>query len=235
MGATLFYTLVVRNSGPQRATGVTIADPLPANVTYESSGSTRGSCTYSVPTRTVTCAVGALESGASALATIRSETDPGGKTHEHRSGERRSDRSEREQQLRHGVDHGHWAWPTFRSRRPTHRIRSAWTDVLTYTLTIVNAGPDSAQSVIVKDSLPLGAQFVSSTTSRRSCQYDRDPGRHSVTCSIGTLAPGETATVTIEIRPTAKGTMVNSATTTSAAIDLNPLNNLAVATTTVIP
>ena len=233
VGATLFYTLVVRNSGPNVATGVTIADPLPANVTYESSDSTQGSCTYSVPTRTVTCAwlsgVGRFGRGHHP-----SETDPGGKTHERRSGERRST----DPNANNNSD------TVFTAVLAVADLSISQTDTpdpvrvnddLTYTLTIANAGPDSAQGVIVKDSLPLRAQFVSFTTSRRSCRYDRDLGRDSVTCAIGTLAPGETATVTITVKPTAKGTIVNSAIVTSGAIDLSPLDNLALATTTVNP
>jgi uncharacterized repeat protein (TIGR01451 family) len=62
------YTLVVTNHGPITATGVTVSDPLPANLALVSATSTQGSCSG---TTTVTCNIGTMLNGATVTITIR--------------------------------------------------------------------------------------------------------------------------------------------------------------------
>ena len=72
-GATFQYTLVVTNHGPSHATGVTVVDNLPANVTYQ--GATRAPA--SVAGDTVTFNVGDLAAGASTTIEITVAVDAG--------------------------------------------------------------------------------------------------------------------------------------------------------------
>jgi uncharacterized repeat protein (TIGR01451 family) len=101
---------------------------------------------------------------------------------------------------------------------------------LTYTLTVKNESADSAATnVTVADPLPAGAEFVSTSTTLGSCS-----GTTTVSCSIGTLAPGASAVVTIVVRPTAPGSLTNTA-TASAENDQNTGNNSATTVTPVNP
>jgi uncharacterized repeat protein (TIGR01451 family) len=68
VGSNLTYTITVTNNGPDGATGVTVADSLPTEVSYVSSSSTQGSC--SEIGGTVTCNIGNLGIGGSAAITI---------------------------------------------------------------------------------------------------------------------------------------------------------------------
>jgi uncharacterized repeat protein (TIGR01451 family) len=68
-GSNLTYTLSVANNGPGDATGVIATDTLPAGVTFVSATPSQGSCTESVP-GVVTCDLGDLANGASAMITI---------------------------------------------------------------------------------------------------------------------------------------------------------------------
>jgi len=67
-GTTLSYTITVRNGGPAIAQNVTVTDPIPAEVTYSSSVSSMGTCGYA--SATVTCNIGALGVGSTAVITI---------------------------------------------------------------------------------------------------------------------------------------------------------------------
>jgi uncharacterized repeat protein (TIGR01451 family) len=99
---------------------------------------------------------------------------------------------------------------------------------LTYSITVSNGGPDSAQSVSVTDVLPSGANLVSSSTSVGTCS-----GTTTVTCNLGTFANAATATITIIVTPTAAGTLTNTVNVTSSTPDPIPSNNTATTSTNV--
>lgn len=65
-GQALTYTIVVTNSGPAAAAGVTVTDVLPAGTTFQSS-TPAGACSG---TTTITCNAGTLANGASATFTL---------------------------------------------------------------------------------------------------------------------------------------------------------------------
>jgi uncharacterized repeat protein (TIGR01451 family) len=99
---------------------------------------------------------------------------------------------------------------------------------LTYTITVTNNGPDPAEGAFVDDFLPSSVTFVSATPSMGSCS-----GTGPVSCVLGTLANGETATVDIVVRPTEAGTITNRASGSSDLQDPDFSNNMAEETTTI--
>ena len=97
--------------------------------------------------------------------------------------------------------------------------------VLTYTLAVHNAGPDSASGVIVTDTLPTGYAVTSVTPSQGSCSDTSAPG---IQCELGTMANGANANVVIVGTMTGSGTVTNNAAVTldtTVSIDLNLTNN----------
>ena len=100
---------------------------------------------------------------------------------------------------------------------------------VTYTLTAHNAGPSSAPGTVVTDTLPGGITYESATPCQGTCTHP--PG--IVSCSLGTLASGADATITILLRPTGAGSLTNQASIASDATDPNTSNNTASAVTTV--
>jgi uncharacterized repeat protein (TIGR01451 family) len=101
---------------------------------------------------------------------------------------------------------------------------------ITYTLVATNHGPGQAPSAALSDVLPAGVTFVSFSTSLGSCALTGS----TVRCEFGTMAPGDKATVTIVVRATQAGTVVNTASVSTSVSDWNVANNqIATSVTTV--
>jgi uncharacterized repeat protein (TIGR01451 family)/uncharacterized repeat protein (TIGR02543 family) len=90
------------------------------------------------------------------------------------------------------------------------------TGTITYGMTVTNHGPDSTANVVVTDTLPDDVTFISSSASQGLCS-----GVKTVTCSLGGMAAGASATitVTVSINPTAQGEICNTA---SVVADVDP-------------
>jgi uncharacterized repeat protein (TIGR01451 family) len=100
---------------------------------------------------------------------------------------------------------------------------------LTYTIQVKNQGTGDATGVVVTD--PLSASevdFVSATATSGTCEHKAN----TVTCTLGTVNAGTTATVTIVVEPKKTGTLSNTAMVVSPQ-DSTPTNNQATATTVV--
>ena len=100
---------------------------------------------------------------------------------------------------------------------------------LTYSITITNSGPDKAARVVLIDPLPIGAAFVSATSSQGTCTQMAG----IVTCNLGALSNAADATATIVVQPTVANVLSNTVTVTSCAADSNLADNVASTITTV--
>jgi uncharacterized repeat protein (TIGR01451 family) len=105
---------------------------------------------------------------------------------------------------------------------------------LTYTIDVINLGPQGATDVTVTDRLPAQVHFVTAAASSGNCERN---GRN-VTCRLGNLSaapgPGERATVTVQVIPTRVGTIENTASVDSVENDIASLNDSATAVTRVV-
>ncbi len=89
----------------------------------------------------------------------------------------------------------------------------------TVTVIIGNTGPSTATNVTLTDAFTNGS-FVSATASQGTCS-----GTTAVTCAIGTLASGASATVTLVFTATGASPLTNSASAVAAEHDPLPSNN----------
>jgi uncharacterized repeat protein (TIGR01451 family) len=104
---------------------------------------------------------------------------------------------------------------------------------LTYTIPVVNNGPDTATGVTLTDSIPKSTGFGSASASNGgTCTRSKT----TVTCSLGTMTSSQTVTVTIVVKPTKKGTISNTVNVSATSpTDPNLLNNEATQDTLVKP
>jgi uncharacterized repeat protein (TIGR01451 family) len=102
--------------------------------------------------------------------------------------------------------------------------------VLTYTLEVENAGPDAATNVVVSDDLPSSVDPVPAEPSVGNCETQ---GK-KVSCALGTLDSGASATVTIEVQAKKAGLITNTASVDSDVEDPQSANNEDSVNTTVI-
>jgi uncharacterized repeat protein (TIGR01451 family) len=116
---------------------------------------------------------------------------------------------------------------------------AAGTDI-TYTLSVVNLGPDDAATAAVSDPIPAGLTFVSvSAPAGWGCTTPGVGAGGTVTCATGLFAAGNNPVFTLVVHipaGTPPGTtFTNIATVTSATFDPNDENNSSTAVTTTPP
>ncbi len=230
VGDSLLYTITVTNNGPSDATGVTVTDTLPAGVDYVSATPSQGSC---IGTITVTCSLGNLLNGASATVMIVVTPTVAGILNNSAS----VTGSEYDPDL---ANNSTASVSTTVNNPPAVEADLSITkvdfpdpvilagDPLTYTITVTNNGPITATGVTVNDTLPVEVIYVSHTTTQGTCI-----GTSAITCNIGTLANGASATVTIEVQTTIAGLIGNTATVSRDQTDPNSANDSVMQTTNV--
>jgi uncharacterized repeat protein (TIGR01451 family) len=103
---------------------------------------------------------------------------------------------------------------------------------LSYLLTVANQGPSPATNVVVTDNLPAGVAFGSATPSQGSCSQLAGV----VTCNLGSIAAGASATISIAVTVdlSTLGDITNVATVASDAPELDPADNSSSEATSVL-
>ena len=101
-------------------------------------------------------------------------------------------------------------------------------DTFAYVLTVKNEGANDAGDVITTDTLPSQVSYVSATPSAGTCEKSGS----KITCDLGQVNAGLSASVTITVKASRSGTASNTASLTSAD-DTNATNNLDTETTVI--
>jgi len=99
-----------------------------------------------------------------------------------------------------------------------------------YTIVVQNHGPDRAQDATIADSFNLPAKLMSIKTPVGHCVRALP-----LKCSLGTIAPGSTITITVVAIPAKLGSLTNTVSVTSPTPDHHPQNNQAHVTRPVRP
>ncbi|WP_191621224.1 DUF11 domain-containing protein [Marinihelvus fidelis] len=231
VGEVLTYTITVTNGGPDEAPDVNLSDLLADDVTFQSVSPSQGSCQHS--NGTVSCTLGALASGGSATITVTVVPQAAGQVANTASVTGGNEDPNLD-------DNSATVMTTVEAADSTSDLSVSKSaspdpvtvgDTLTYTLTVSNAGPDDAPDVSVTDMLSGDVTFQSASASQGSCQHSAG----TVSCALGTIANGASATATIMVVPQVAGELSNTASVNAASNDPNPDDNSDTVTTTVEP
>ena len=216
-GQNIVYTIVATNNGPAVATGVSVADTLPAGASFvtASAGGVVASNVVTWPS------IPSLASGATATFTVTlranaagSFVDIAGVTSTSADPVLTNNRAVASTAVAAGASSA----DVITTKSGVATTISGGTIV--YTIQTINSGPDAAVSVVVTDTLPAGVTLVSASGgATRSGNVLTWP-------TIPSLANGASVTYTVTVTAPASGTIVNIAASTSPTPDpVLPNNN----------
>lgn len=234
-GQSLVYTIVVTNNGPSGATLVNMTDNIPDGIQITSATSTVGTVTIPASAQDTIAAnaddltlnIGNLAKDATVTITVNATVLPGTTgTIINTANVGTADTS-----LIETITTNNTGTVTT-TLTPEIDLAITKTDSvdpatagspLTYTITVTNSGPSTATNVNVTDNLPSGVSFTSGTSSQGTVTN----ASGVVTGSLGTLAPGATATMTIivGVNGATRGTITNTVSVVGAETEPVTTNN----------
>ncbi|MFZ5365172.1 MAG: peptidoglycan-binding protein [Patescibacteria group bacterium] len=188
LGNNIQYDVTVTNNGPSDATNVDVTDTLPAGVTYVSATPSQGSC--SELAGTVTCNLNTINNGNSATITIIvTPTSSGSFTNNISVTATESDPTPGNNSDSEDTTVGDVADLSLTKTVDISNPNVG--DMITYTITVSNAGAGNATGVSVKDILPAGVTYSSDTPSQGT--YNSVTG----VWTLGSIANGASAILQI--------------------------------------
>ncbi len=231
-GATYTYVVNVTNFGPSGATNVLATNTLPPGVVFISTtgGGTQTGGNVTWPAIT-------LAGGAGTNFTITVTAPPSGVLTNRAAGS--SLTSDPDLSNNNGSASGAIVVTTVTPQADVAVGKSGPANVLaganvTYTISVTNLGPSTANNIIAQDFLPTNATFVSASSGGTL------GASNIVTWPATTLAANTVTNFSVTISAPASGSLLNRAAANSPTGDPNPTNNVgtntgAQVTTTVTP
>lgn len=215
--SNLTCTLAVTNRGPA-ATSATLTDLLPVTTQFVSATASQGSCTHS--NGVLTCPLGVLASGASATVTlVLAPTQPGPVTNTVSVSGSLFDPGATNNASTLVSTILPVADLVLQGSVPATGLQG---ELVLFQFAVTNRGPSTAASVVLSNALPIGMGFVAATASQGACTHTAGVVR----CTLGLLAPGAGAVISLEGRPFLSGPNTNRARVTSGEIDFTPADNV---------
>lgn len=230
VGDTVIFTLTTANAGPGQATGIQVTDALPGEVTFVSALSNKGS----YDSGSGIWDIGTLDEGFQGMLTINAVVNNSAVGAAINNTAFFSALDQTDSNSDNNIASVSLAVP-YGDLQMSLGVDNAAPEALeniTFSLSVLNDGPNFISGAQIQDLLPTTLNFVSSTTSQGT--YDEATGLWAP----GGLSPEVTATLSIVAQVDAEAagsTITNTAAVVGAdQADPNPGNNLAT-TTLVVP
>jgi uncharacterized repeat protein (TIGR01451 family) len=217
-GQNITYTVTITNNGPDAAANVVVTDPDPANTAFVLNS---GGCTTPYP-----CSLGTLAIGQTITITSTYSTSASFSGNVTNTATVASTTAEPNSSNNSASANTNVGLAADVSVTKTGPPSVAPGQDVVYTIVVTNNGPSPATSVTVSDTTPTGLAFLSNSG---ACTG-------SYPCNVGTLAAGQSATITSTYTvPSnyASPSIVNTATVSANEFDANTADNTSTATTTV--
>ncbi|MEA3414967.1 MAG: CFI-box-CTERM domain-containing protein, partial [Thermodesulfobacteriota bacterium] len=221
VGESVVFTVTVTNLGPNAGNGVQVTDQLPAGLSYQSDVASQGS----YDSGSGLWNIGVLTKDASVTLEITATVDQTGEITntvtrtasspiDINSGNDSDDATVTGQ----GAD--------ISVGKSVDKLNPSVDDNVIFTISVTNLGPNAATGVQVTDQLPAGLTYVNDDSGG---SYNPLSG----VWTIGNIANGDSAALTMTARVDQTGNMTNNASTTSSnPPDPNPNNNIGSVTIT---
>jgi uncharacterized repeat protein (TIGR01451 family) len=97
------------------------------------------------------------------------------------------------------------------------------TPMLQYTITLMNSGPNPSTNLTFTHKLESSVMNQGAVSSQGNCTGAHSTGV-TISCSLGTLSSGSTATILVDVTPTAAGNLSNPFTFTQDETDSDPMS-----------
>lgn len=227
-GESLTYTITVHNSGPSLAENVVLIDTFPSEMVLTGATTPQGSCTPP-PGRPLTCNLGAMTNGQEVVVKVFLDTPLDGLY----TNTVTVSSSTHDPNLLNNTSHESTLVATQADLGVSQTVQPGTVyagELLTYTITVHNAGPNIATNVHLTDTLPSGVTLLSVTPSPGSCNSGA-----VITCTLGNLQVGGNATVIVVVNTTVDGFITNIVSVISDTPDQHLSNNLSQVTKRVNP
>jgi uncharacterized repeat protein (TIGR01451 family) len=208
-GGQITWNVDVTNNGRDASTGSTVVDSIPAGVTNVAT-STPG-CTVTVAD--VTCDVGALAVGETTRITLTGNAPSTFSASVVNSATVTGDDPDPVPTNNTGTSTTVTPPPP-NAPAPRYDVSMTKTasdatvtvgDTVTYSLVARNLGPDAAPGVVVTDTVPSELDVQNVSSSQGTCTVSGN----RISCAVGTLAPGQTVTVTVRAKAIKAGATTN--------------------------
>ncbi|HXH37995.1 MAG TPA: DUF11 domain-containing protein, partial [Thermoanaerobaculia bacterium] len=211
-GQSISYTIVVANAGPSTATNVQVTD-TPVNMTITNVSG--GGCAA------LPCTIASLASGANVTINVTATINAAGAFDNSAT----ASAAEFDPNTNNNTDNTGNGGTTGAASIDLAITKTAPAvpvvdTAFDYTLVVTNHGPATATGVIVTDPLPASFTLASAIATQGSCS-----GTTTITCNLGTILNGASATITIHGTVSTAGLLTNTATVSGNESDTVPANN----------
>jgi uncharacterized repeat protein (TIGR01451 family)/uncharacterized delta-60 repeat protein len=227
VGGTVTYTLKVTNYGPSGANGITVGDTLPSSLTYVSNSCTTNAGTCGFSNGAITVSIPSLANQGVVTITLQATLNAGASDGALIGNMAAVQSSSNDPNSSNNSSTAYFVVQNKADLRVTLTVAKISNRQVTYTATVKNNGPYTAAQLALVDTIPSGTNFVSIAPGAWSCSTPAVGGRGNVSCSLGSLGPNLTSTITFAVKVTVPGSVSisDTATVSAATSDPNTSNN----------